>query len=79
MQRELAKKLQLLVNTPDSQDRLQEYIKHRIDVLKNQLTSRHLDLERIRGIQGAIEELQRFGTLRDEVNQIVKEEPVRGR
>lgn len=67
-----AKYLQLLVNTPDSNSRLQTYADYRVEILKEQLTGEK-DPRRITEIQGAIRELRRIDTLRDEVNRAAEE------
>ena len=55
-----------LVNDLDKYTILQEYAEHRIETLKNILVTQK-DFERILELQGAITELKRFKTLRDEV------------
>jgi len=47
-------------------DRLQSYADHRINTLRNQL-EKQKDRDRVLETQGAIAELRRFSTLRDEV------------
>jgi hypothetical protein len=65
MNRDLARQLLLLVNDKEMMDRLQSYAAARIEGLRGQLEISK-DHERIREIQGSIQELRRFATLRDE-------------
>ena len=58
--------LLLLINNEDQMVRLQSYADHRIDTLRNQL-EKQKDRDRVLETQGAIAELRRFSTLRDEV------------
>lgn len=58
--------LLLLINNEDQMVRLQSYADHRINTLRNQL-EKQKDRDRVLEIQGAIAELRRFSTLRDEV------------
>lgn len=58
--------LLLLVNNDEQMERLQTYANHRIETLRNQL-EKQKDRDRVLEIQGAISELRRFSTLRDEV------------
>jgi hypothetical protein len=58
--------LLLLVNNDEQMERLQSYANHRIETLRNQL-EKQKDRDRVLEIQGAISELRRFSTLRDEV------------
>ena len=46
-------------------DLLHEYVGNRIDVLRSQLETAN-EIDRIRQIQGSIQELKRFKTLREE-------------
>lgn len=46
-------------------DLLHEYVGNRIDVLRSQLETAN-EVDRIRQIQGSIQELKRFKTLREE-------------
>lgn len=68
MDRELARKLLLLVNNLEVASALQEYVDSRLALLRGQLeTAKEHSL--ILEIQGKIAELKRFSTLRDEVLQ----------
>ena len=60
--------LLLLINNEDQMMRLQSYADHRIDTLRNQL-EKQKDRDRVLETQGAIAELRRFSTLRDEVTK----------
>ena len=55
-----------LVNDKDQMDRLQEYVNARIQQHRDNLEGQK-EYNRILEIQGAIAELKRFKTLRDEV------------
>ena len=55
-----------LVNDKDQMDRLQTYVGHRIETMRDQL-EKISDVDQIKAMQGAIRELRRFHTLRDEV------------
>ena len=65
MNRDVARQLLLLVNDKEMMDRLQSYALARIEGLRGQLEISK-DQDRIREIQGSIQELRRFSTLRDE-------------
>ena len=68
-----AKALLPLVNQPDQYDRLQAYVAGRIASLTEQvLVERNVD--RIREIQGAVRELKRFQTLREETRHTANEQ-----
>jgi len=67
MNKKDAEKLLILVNSRPNVDALEFYMGLRIDFLKDQLTSA-TSIEEVRKYQGAIEELKRLKTLRDEVN-----------
>lgn len=58
--------LLLLVNDKDQMDRVKSYAAQRIEHHRN-LLEKTKDRDRILEIQGAIAELRRFETLRDEV------------
>jgi hypothetical protein len=60
------RKLLLLVNDRDQMDLLQEYVASRVEGFRD-LLEKQKDPQRILEIQGAITELRRFKTLRDEV------------
>lgn len=57
--------LLLLVNNEEQMTRVTSYASHRIQILRNQLETQK-DRDRVLEIQGAIAELRRFSTLRDE-------------
>ena len=65
MNRDVARQLLLLVNDKEMMDRLTVYALARIEGLRGQLEISK-DQDRIREIQGSIQELRRFATLRDE-------------
>lgn len=56
----------MLVNDKDQMERLEEYVAERIRHHRNNL-EKQKDMNRILEAQGAILELKRFKTLRDEV------------
>lgn len=66
-----AQKLLVLVNDKIAMDALETYTKYRIEMHRNHLESVK-NMEKILEIQGAIDELRRFKTLRDEVIQASK-------
>lgn len=66
MDRDLCRLLLLLVNEKDNMDRLQAYAEARIEQHRNNL-EKQKDRDRILEVQGAIAELRRLATLRDEV------------
>lgn len=66
MDKKLASKLVYFVNDPVTQEAYLAYVSYRIEHLKDQLCSTR-DTDEIRYLQGAIKELKRFETLRDEV------------
>ena len=55
-----------MVNDKPHMDLLHEYVDNRIDILRGQLETAK-DMDRVRQIQGSIQELKRFKTLREEV------------
>ena len=65
MEKNLAKKIIPLVNNEDNYPLLQYYVEERIETLRTFLekTKEH---EQIKEIQGAIAELRRFQTLREQ-------------
>lgn len=71
MDKQLAKKLLEVVNHPEWFDILKMYIQVRRKLLLNQLETEH-DSDRVRSLQGALAELKRFETLRDEVIEKAK-------
>jgi len=66
MDRDLCRLLLLLVNEKDNMDRLRAYAEARIEQHRSNL-EKQKDRDRILEIQGAIAELRRLATLRDEV------------
>jgi hypothetical protein len=64
MNKELAKDLILFVNTPFNLDNLRRYADWRIEYHRDELEKRDTDHDYHRG---AIRELRRFATLKDEV------------
>ena len=65
MEKVLAKKILPLVNDVEKYPLLQEYIDNRIETMRNFLenTKEH---DKVLEVQGAIAELRRFQTLRDQ-------------
>jgi len=55
-----------LVNEKDQMERLTAYVDDRIETMRDQL-EKLADVDQIKTMQGAIRELRRFYTLRDEV------------
>ena len=66
MDKQFCKSMLLLVNTPTYMDLLHEYVSVRIAAYHQQLENIK-DHQRVLEIQGAIAELRRFKTLRDEM------------
>jgi hypothetical protein len=66
MSREFFRSLLLLVNDKDSLSLVQRYAESRTDSLRTQLETAK-DIDRVKELQGAISELRRFRTLREEV------------
>lgn len=66
MDKELYRRLLLLVNTEAIYDALVSYSDVRLTTLLQQLSTEK-NMERVREIQGSISELRRIHTLRDEV------------
>ena len=73
MIKEVAKKLLKLVNVKSNTDLLELYMNHRVSVLYKQMEKAR-DLDELRQTQGAIKELRRLSTLRDEVITGAKDE-----
>tara|TARA_R100001443_G_C3212795_1_gene143873 strand:- start:184 stop:405 length:222 start_codon:yes stop_codon:yes gene_type:complete len=66
MRKEVAKKLLKLVNVKSNTDLLELYMESRINILHKQMEQLP-DMNDVRQAQGAIKELRRLQTLRDEV------------
>ncbi len=66
MDKQFCKSMLLLVNTPTYMDLLHKYVSVRIAGFHQQLENTK-DPHRVLEIQGAIAELRRFKTLRDEM------------
>lgn len=65
MEKVLAKKILPLVNDVEKYPLLQDYIDNRIETMRNFLENTK-DHDKILEVQGAIAELRRFQTLRDQ-------------
>ena len=63
---EVAKKLLPLVNVKKNTDILEAYMEYRVSEL-HKLLEQHEDIYKINKAQGAIQEIRRLKTLRDEV------------
>ena len=66
MDKQFYRTLLLLVNDKDTMDRVHAYVDARIEVLRDQLETTQ-NLDRVNALQGALRELRRLKTLRDEV------------
>jgi len=66
MIKEVAKKLLKLVNVKSNTDLLELYMNDRISIIHKQMEQAP-NMQDINQMQGAIKELRRFQTLRDEV------------
>ena len=65
MEKVLAKKILPLVNDVEKYPLLQDYVDNRIETMRNFLENTK-DHDKIMEVQGAIAELRRFQTLRDQ-------------
>jgi hypothetical protein len=68
MNKETARELLLLINDPQTWDALQKYANSRIEGLRGHLESEK-EHQKIIATQGAIAELRRLFTLREEVRE----------
>lgn len=66
MDKKFYRTLLLLVNDKETMDRVHAYVDARIEVLRDQLETTQ-NLDRVTALQGAVRELRRLKTLRDEV------------
>jgi len=66
MDKDTSRALLPLVNDKDTLERLQVYLDYRINKYRDLLEVQK-DFDRIKEMQGAMSELRRFKTLRDEV------------
>lgn len=65
MEKEIARKILPLVNDVEKYPLLQDYIDNRIETMRNFLENTK-DHQKVLEVQGAIAELRRFQTLRDQ-------------
>ena len=65
MEKEIAKKILPLVNDVEKYPLLQDYIDNRIETMRNFLENTK-DHQKVLEVKGAIAELRRFQTLRDQ-------------
>jgi hypothetical protein len=65
MEKDTARKILPLVNDVDKYPLLQDYIENRIETMRNFLENTK-DHQKVLEVQGAIAELRRFQTLRDQ-------------
>ena len=72
MIKELAKKLLKLVNVKSNTDLLEFYAKERVQILYRQM-DQLASVDEILQIQGAIREIKRLTTIRDEVIEKAKD------
>ena len=72
MKKEGAKKLLKLVNVKSNTDLLEFYAKERVQILYRQM-EQLASVDEIRQIQGAIREIKRLTTIRDEVIEKAKD------
>lgn len=71
MEKHIYRQLLLLVNDPNTYDALQTYMDARRDILLRQLETTP-DMDQVRRIQGALAELGRLATLKQEVQEGAK-------
>lgn len=70
MNRELARKLLFIVNDKNIMSELEEYLEHRIQWHRDQLEKAVIGFDNpVQKHQGAITELRRFKTLKEEVHK----------
>jgi len=72
MKKEVAKKLLKLVNVKSNTDLLEFYARERVQILYRQM-EQLASVDEIRQIQGAIREIKRLTTIRDEVIEKAKD------
>ena len=72
MIKEVAKKLLKLVNVKSNTDLLEFYARERVQILYRQM-EQLASVDEIRQIQGAIREIKRLTTIRDEVIEKAKD------
>ena len=72
MKKEVAKKLLKLVNVKSNTDLLEFYARERVQILYRQM-EQLARVDEIRQIQGAIREIKRLTTIRDEVIEKAKD------
>ena len=72
MKKEVAKKLLKLVNVKSNTDLLEFYARERVQILYRQM-EQLASVDEIRQIQGAIREIKRLITIRDEVIEKAKD------
>lgn len=60
------RKLLIMVNDTAHMELLHSYVAGRMEILRGQLETAK-DMDRVRQIQGSIQELKRFKTIREEV------------
>ena len=72
MKKAVAKKLLKLVNVKSNTDLLEFYAKERVQILYRQM-EQLASVDEIRQIQGAIREIKRLTTIRDEVIEKAKD------
>jgi len=68
MERHVCRKLLLLVNDPETNDALLEYMEARRAVLLSRLEQAN-SMDEVRAIQGALREVGRLSTLQEEVRK----------
>jgi hypothetical protein len=68
MERNVCRKLLLLVNDPETNDALLEYMEARRAVLLSRLEQAN-SMDEVRAIQGALREVGRLSTLQEEVRK----------
>lgn len=71
MDKQICRQLLLLVNEPDSHSALQTYMESRRAYLLRQLETAS-DMDSVRRIQGALGEVSRISTLKQEVQEGAK-------
>lgn len=78
MNRKIAQTINSVLNVPKITDAINDYIDFRIEVLRDTL-ERSKEIDKIREIQGSIEELRRFRKIREHAIQVLEQENNNGR
>lgn len=78
MNRKIAQTINSVLNVPKITDAINDYVDFRIEVLRDTL-ERSKEIDKIREIQGSIEELRRFRKIREHAIQVLEQDNRNGR